>query len=253
MERQRLMAIGLAASMFVAGLLVGVLGEELFEDEEENGNGAKGALFDEPYDPTIDPSDFSEVIDNPYLPLAVGNLWIYEGQTEDGLERIEFRVLNETRVVMGVTCTVVRDTVTVGGELVEDTYDWFAQDSKGNVWYFGEDSTEYEDGKAASTEGSWESGVDGAQPGIMMLADPYDSLTYRQEYFQDEAEDMGMVISTDVTVTVKGETYNDVVKIKDFTPLDLKAFGYKYYAPGVGVILEEEHGERVELIEFTSG
>lgn len=246
-----MIAIGLAVSMFVAGLLVGTLGEELFEDEEEEGNGTRSALFDEPYEPSIDPSDFSEVIDNPYLPLTVGNVWTYEGQTEDGLERIEFRVLNETRVVMGVTCAVVRDTVTVDGELVEDTYDWFAQDSRGNVWYFGEDSTEYEDGKATSTEGSWESGVDGAQPGIMMLADPYDSLTYRQEYFQDEAEDMGMVISLDETVTVQGETYSNVIKIKDFTPLDPEAFGYKYYAPGVGVVLEEEHGERVELIEFT--
>ena len=254
MDRQRLLAVGLAVSMFVAGLLVGTLGEELFEDDEEEGNGSKStmnALFDEPYEPSIDPSDFSELIDNPYLPLTVGNLWTYDGQTEDGLEHIEFKVLNETKIVMGVTCAVVRDTVTVDGELVEDTYDWFAQDSRGNVWYFGEYSTEYEDGKAVSTEGSWEAGVDGAHAGIMMLANPYDSLTYRQEYFEDEAEDMGMVISTDETVTVRGETYRDVIKIKDFTPLDPKAFGYKYYAPGVGVVLEEEHGERVELIEFT--
>jgi hypothetical protein len=250
MEKQRLVTIALVISMFIAGLLVGGLGEGLFEEEEENGRTIKGVEFNDPYSPTIDPADFVDVVDNPYYPLAVGSEWTYEGQTEDGLEHIDFRVLNETRVVMGVTCTVVRDTVTVDGELVEDTYDWFAQDVNGNVWYFGEDSTDYEDGKAVSTHGSWESGVGGAYPGIIMLGDPYDGLTYRQEYLKGEAEDMATVLSLDGTVTAGGITYTEVLKTRDFTPLDPKNFAYKYYAPGVGVVLEEEGGERVELEEL---
>lgn len=251
MDRQRLMAIGLAVSMFVAGLLVGTLGEELFEDDEEEGNGPGGIEFNDPYEPIIDPADFVEGVDSTYFPLTPGTKWVYEAETEDGKEHIEVVVLNETRVVLGVTCTVVRDTVKVGGELVEDTYDWFAQDSKGNVWYFGEDSTDYEDGKAVSTKGSWEAGMGGAKPGIIMLADAYVGLTYRQEYLKGEAEDMGSIVSVGETVTVNGHTYTHVIKTKDFTPLEPDNVAYKYYAPDVGVVMEEEDEEQVELVEFT--
>jgi hypothetical protein len=143
-----------------------------------------GMLGEAPYNPIIDPLNFptSTKITNQYFPLKPGTTYIYEGTTEKGNEHIEVKVTNETKVILGVTCVVVRDTVTVDGELVEDTIDWYAQDQFGNVWYFGENSLSYEDGLIVSLEGSWMAGVDGAKPGIIMGASPQVGDLYRQEF-----------------------------------------------------------------------
>ena len=148
---------------------------------------------DSDYAPAIDPANFanSTTIDNRYFPLTPGTTFIYEGQTEDGLERIESFVTHDTKEILGVTCVVVRVRATIAGELVEDTFDWYAQDNDGNVWYFGEDTKSFEDGMLESTAGSWEAGVGGAFPGIIILGDPLVGLSYRQEFFKGEAEDMG--------------------------------------------------------------
>ncbi len=124
------------------------------------------------YAPVIDPASFVEEINNPYLPLTPGSRWVYLGEEDGESERVEVEVTDARREVMEVSTVVVRDRVFQDGELVEDTSDWFAQDAEGNVWYFGEDSKELEDGEVVSTEGSWEAGVDGALPGVVMLADP---------------------------------------------------------------------------------
>ncbi|MCI0396592.1 MAG: hypothetical protein L0332_20060 [Chloroflexi bacterium] len=212
---------------------------------------------DEEYAPEIDPANFVGVIDNPYFPRIPGTRYIYEGQTEDGLERVELEVLPETRVVMGVTTTIVRDTVYLDGELVEDTYDWFAQDREGNVWYFGEESKEYEDGEAVSAAGSWEAGVDGALPGIIMYADPLDHAgePYRQEYYAGEAEDMGEVVGLVESVTVPFGSFDNILQTKDWTPLEPGVEEHKFYASGIGVIkeLNVESGETIELIEVIFG
>ena len=118
----------------------------------------------DPYAPVLDPANFVQGIAHPYFSLTPGTTFIYEGEIEDSTERIEVSVLHETKQILRITCTVVQDTVWVDGELVEGTFDWFAQDRDGNVWYMGEDSKEYEDGVVVSTAGSWEAGVDGAQP-----------------------------------------------------------------------------------------
>ena len=207
---------------------------------------------DEPYDPVINPADFVAQIDNQYLPLTPGTTFVYEGETEDGKERIEVSVTHETKEILGVTCIVVRDRVWVDGELAEDTLDWFAQDKDGNVWYFGEDSKEYEDGKVVSTEGSWEAGVDGAKPGIIMKANPQVGDAYRQEYYEDEAEDMAEVLSLNESVSVAYGSFENCLKTQEWTPLEPDIVENKYYAPGVGVILElavEGESERVELVE----
>jgi hypothetical protein len=104
------------------------------------------------YAPEIDPADFVDVVDNPLYPLAPGSRWVYEGATDEGTERIEVVVTDERKEVMGVSTVVVRDTATLDGEVIEDTYDWFAQDQDGNVWYFGEDTTAYEGGEPVDTE-----------------------------------------------------------------------------------------------------
>lgn len=149
------------------------------------------------YQPSIDPSSFTTRIDNPYLPYLPGARWIYEGETEDGeVERVEVTVTDDRRMVGGVE-TMVHDVVSVDGEVIDDTFDWYAQNDQGNVWYLGEDSTSYDLQRNSSKAGSWEAGVDGALPGIVMLAAPAVDLAYREEYYRGEAEDMAEVVALD--------------------------------------------------------
>lgn len=209
------------------------------------------------YQPDIDPADFVETIDNPYLPFTPGSTWVYEGVDEEGVtERIEVTVTGARREVMGVSTVVVRDTAYVDGEIVEDTYDWFAQDREGNVWYFGEDTSEYEDGVPINDAGAWEAGVDGALPGIVMPADPAVGDAYRQEFYAGEAEDMGEVLEVGVTHSIGLGEYQDVLVTEDWSPLEPDVIERKYYAPGVGKLVEEKTAggeDHVELIEYTPG
>lgn len=207
------------------------------------------------YDPVIDPANFVSTIDHPYLSLTPGKVWVYEGKSADGeTERIEIAVTQDTKTVMGVTTTVVREREWVNGELAEDTFDWFAQDKDGNVWYFGEDSKEIEKGEVVSTKGSWEAGVNGAQPGIIMKADPQMGDAYRQEFFKGEAEDMGQVLGLSDSVSIGLGNYQNCLKIKDWTPLEPDVVEHKFYSKEVGNLILEEKvaGEsgRIELVEF---
>jgi ABC-type Fe3+-hydroxamate transport system substrate-binding protein len=202
------------------------------------------------YHPDVDPTDFVAGIDNPYLPFTLGSHWTYQARTEDGLERIEVVVTDQHKRVVGIDAVVVHDTVTVDGELVEDTFDWYAQDRDGNVWYLGEDTHEYEDGKPINSAGAWQAGVDGALPGIVMPAEPEVGMAYRQEYYRGEAEDMGEIIRLGGTITVPVGRFTDLVVTRDWTPLEPDVVEEKTYARGVGLIAEAKGGERVGLIEY---
>jgi hypothetical protein len=207
------------------------------------------------YTPAIDPANFVSTIDHPYMNLTPGKVWVYEGKSEDGeTERIEIEVTQDTKPVMGVTTTVVREREWVNGELVEDTFDWFAQDKDGNVWYFGEDSKEIANGEVVSTKGSWEAGVNGAMPGIIMKANPEVGDAYRQEFLKGEAEDMGQVLGVSDSVSIGFGSYQNCLKIKDWTPLEPDVVEHKFYSKEVGNLILEEKvaGEsgRVELIEM---
>lgn len=191
-----------------------------------------------PEDLGIDPADFAIGVTNQYLPLIPGTTCIYEGEHDGETERVEVEITSQTKVILGVTCVVVRDRVWVDGELVEDTWDWLAPHKNGDVWYFGEDSKEIEDGQVVSTEGSWEAGVDGAQPGILMRAAPRVGESYRQEYYEDEAEDMAQVVALDASVTVPAGSYANCVQTKEWTPLEPGVSEHKFYAPGVGLVRE---------------
>src|SRR5215210_3197682 len=182
------------------------------------------------YAPHIDPADFTTKIDNEYFPLKPGTTFVYEGGSERGV----MTVTHDTRKVMGVECVVVDDRGYEAGKLIEKTYDWFAQDSKGAVWYFGEDTAEYENGKVTSRSGSWEAGVDGAKPGIIMQADPKVGKSYRQEYYKGEAEDMAKVLTLNESVTVTYGSFDHVIETKEWTPLEPGYFEKKYYAREVG-------------------
>jgi hypothetical protein len=204
------------------------------------------------YHPAINPADFVSTIDNRFLPLKPGMKFLYESATEKGIERTEVVVSSDTRTVMGVLCVVVWDSVRLNGELIEDTYDWYAQDRQGNVWYFGEDTKEYVKGKIVGTKGSWEAGVDGAQPGIVMKAIPKVGDSYRQEYFQGEAEDMAKVVSVDEKVSVPFGSFTGCLETIEWTPLEPDVAEYKFYAPGVGMVLVMVRGssEKDQLMEF---
>ena len=199
----------------------------------------------------IDPTAFSAEIDNPYWPMRPGSTWVYR----EGDQRVEVTVTDRTRTVLGVETRVVHDLVTENGVPVEDTFDWYAQDSDGNVWYFGEDTTEFKEGKPPVHAGSWEAGVDGAQPGIVVPADPEVGLSYRQEYYAGEAEDRAKVLSVDERVEVPAGTFEGALQTEDTTPLDPAIVEHKFYARGVGPVLALKiRGEtgREELIGVTT-
>ena len=206
--------------------------------------------------PDPDPQDFVERIDNPYLPLVPGSVWTYTSSSPEGDETDVVTVTDRTKVVDGVTTTVVHDVAKdESGAVIEDTYDWYAQDTAGNVWYFGEATTAY-DGKKASTEGSWEAGVDGAQAGLAMPATPRVGDGYAQEYSKGVAEDHGEILAVDATVSIGYGAYDKVVRTEDTTPLEPDLVEQKYYAPGVGVVMEKTVAggeELVELVSFSKG
>jgi hypothetical protein len=216
-------------------------------------NSLTNGTVDETYNPIINSADFVAKVDNPYFPLKPGTTFIYQGETEDGIERNEIVVTDQTKNILGITTIVVWDRVWLEGELIEETYDWYAQDKDGNVWYFGEDSKEYENGKVLSAKGSWEAGVDGAKPGIIMKANPQIGDSYRQEYYKGEAEDMADVLSLNESVSVPYGSFENCLKTKDWTPLEPDVVEHKYYALGVGVVLEvmvKGETQRVELVDI---
>jgi hypothetical protein len=206
----------------------------------------------------LGPGDFTARIDNPYLPMRPGSRWVYRETDTDGtVQRVVVKVTKRTRrIANGVTARVVRDTVTERGRLVEDTLDWFAQDRAGNVWYLGEDTTEYEGGRPVSKAGSWEAGVDGARAGIVMLARPRPGRGYRQEHYPGEAEDRARVLSLDDQAEVPAGHYENVLMTKDWNPLEPRVLEYKLYAKGVGLVLAVHlsgGSGREELVRYVKG
>jgi len=203
----------------------------------------------------VDPANFVAVVDNPYFALTPGTMMIFEGTSSEGSERVETYVTQDTKRILGVDCVVVRDRVLVDGELVEETLDWYAQDKSGNVWYFGEDSKDYEAGAVVSTKGSWEAGVDGAIAGIIMEANPQVGDTYRQEYYAGEAEDMAKVVTLSESATVPYGSFDNLLMTEEWTPLEPGIVEQKYYAAGVGLVLEvlvQGGSGRVELVAVTT-
>ena len=206
----------------------------------------------------LDPSGFTTEIDNEYWPMAVGSRWVYrEADSEGAEQKVVVTVTDRTkRIANGVEARVVHDVVTEDGEPVEVTDDWYAQDADGNIWYLGEATTEYENGKPVTTAGSFEAGVDGAEPGIIMPADLQPGMTYRQEYYEGEAEDLGEIVRLDQQAEVPAGHFKDVVMTKDTNPLEPKILEFKFYAPGVGPVLATSvsgGSDREELMSFRPG
>ena len=185
------------------------------------------------------PADFTTKIDNPYWPMKPGTRWVYrETDSEGARQRVVVTVTRRTKLIAnGVRARVVRDVVTEDGKPVEVTDDWYAQDRAGNIWYLGEDTTEYENGKPVSKEGSFEAGVDGARAGIIMLAHPRVGMRYRQEYYKDHAEDRARVMSLRERAEVPFGFFRRTLMTRDENPLEPRVLEYKFYARGVGPVL----------------
>jgi hypothetical protein len=196
----------------------------------------------------LDPADFTTRIDNPYWPMRPGGRWVYRETDQEGARRrVVVKVTNKTKLIAnGVTARVIHDVVTERGRPVEVTDDWYAQDRAGNIWYLGEHTTEYTNGKPSSTEGSFEAGVDGAQPGVVMPAHPKAGRRYRQEYYKGHAEDRARVLFA----------RRGLVMTADSNPLPPKLLEYKFYARGVGPVLSvgvSGGSDREELVSYRRG
>ncbi|MEO5579937.1 MAG: hypothetical protein ABIR58_04710 [Gemmatimonadaceae bacterium] len=188
------------------------------------------------YNPML-PTSWSATVTNPWFPLTAGTTMQYRAQTSDGLETITVEVLAEKKMIKGVSATLVRDRVYLNNNLVEDTFDWYAQDSDGNVWYLGEAVKDYENGVVVSTAGSWEWGVDNALPGIQMWANPASKVgtEYRQEYYKGHAEDWGKVISVNESATVPLGSFANCVTVEERVGLEPnQPHETKTYCSGVG-------------------
>ena len=197
-----------------------------------------------PYEPHLDSSKFTRAVTHPYFPLVPGTRFRYRGTGASSNEVTVTTVTPQSRTIMGVRATVVHDQTFDRGSLIEDTFDWYAQDSVGNVWYLGEQTRLLKNGRVVSTEGSWEYGVNGAKPGVMMWADPAAHIgeRYRQEYLLGVAEDIGKILSVRTRAAVPYGTYRDCVETEDTTPLEPAVRERKYFCRGVGLVRELETG-----------
>lgn len=206
--------------------------------------------FDASYKPDVSTSKFtnSTTVTNPYHPVAAGKKYIYEGTTPDGTERIEEQRLTTTKTILGITCIVVNFKAFLNGTLIEEAWDWYAQDNDGNLWYFGEAVDNYNsNGSLKDHAGSWEAGVDGAQPGMIMPANPQTGFAYREEYYFNHAEDRAEIIATGQTVTIPYGTYTNCIKTRNWTELEPDLNENKYYAPGIGLVKEVNLTDNSEI------
>lgn len=207
----------------------------------------------------FDPQNFPDPtkITNQYFPLSPGTQFIFEGNRKNIPVRVELMVTRETKVVSGVATVVVREKVFEARQLVEDTLDWYAQDTSGNVWYLGQYATDYERGQIKGHEGSWEAGLNGAKPGVVMYASPQVGRAYRQEFAPKIAEDMAKVIKLNDSTCVPLKCFQgNVLVTEDWTSLDTQEVIHKYYAPGVGLIRSltiKGEPEKIELVSVQPG
>ncbi|MGH2950733.1 MAG: hypothetical protein ACRDKX_01660 [Solirubrobacterales bacterium] len=253
MNTQRIASLTAHLAVAVAALVLAACGN----DGGDDGSGASGLpQGGEPVE--LDPAEFTTEIDNPYWPMAVGSRWVYSETDSEGAEqKVVVTVTERTKMIAnGVEARVVHDVVTEDGVPTEITDDWYAQDAEGNIWYLGEDTAEYENGKKTTTAGSFEAGIDGAEPGIILPADPQPGVTYRQEYYAGEAEDEGEIVSLDAQAEVPFGHFPEAMMTQDINPLEPKVLEFKFYARDIGPVLAVSvsgGSDREELVSFRPG
>jgi hypothetical protein len=216
-----------------------------------SGSASQGAV---PIPVLPPPGDFVSRIDNKYFPLRPGTTFLFGGTQDGRARRVSVFVTHKTKMILGIRATVVLDQVLLGGKPEEKTFDWYAQDKHGNVWYLGEDSSDFVHGKWVRSDGSWEAGVKGAKPGIVMKANPRVGVVYRQEYYVGHAEDMAKVLSRNKSVTVAYGSFEHALETSEWTPLERGVLEHKYYVKGVGnvrTIMVKGGSEEEHLVSIT--
>ena len=203
----------------------------------------------------LKPADFTTQIDNPYLPMTPGSRWVVRVTNDQGEVQSDVITVSDRtrRMANGVEARVVHDVVSEHGRAAEVTDDYYAQDSDGNVWYFGENTAEFHNG-GKDTSGSFEAGVNGADAGIAMLAHPEVGQSYREEYYAGQAEDRSKVLSLDEQAQVPFGHFTNALLTKDYSPLEPNVLEYKLYAKGLGQVLAvtvSGGSEREELVSYT--
>jgi hypothetical protein len=204
------------------------------------------------YAPVLDPADFVAVIDNPYFPLPVGRTLVYTGVKDGQTQTDTVTVTEQTKIILGINATVVSDIATHGATVLEKTFDYYAQDKRGNVWYLGEDTTAFLPNGKTDTSGSFLSGVDGAEPGIIMEADPQIPDAYRQECYAGQAEDTAWVVKTNGSVTVPYGKLRHVLTTLESTRIEPGLYDEKIYGPGIGIVIERSLSGPTETSELVS-
>jgi len=206
--------------------------------------------------PLPPPQQFVPEVTNPYFPLVPGTTSTYVG-TENGDRVLDTVVVtHSTKVILGVSATVVADVVVVNGQPSERTQDWYAQDDQGNVWYLGEAAFDFEHGQWVLADDSWQAGRDGAEAGIIMEAHPGVGDVYSQEDYVGHAQDMAQVLSTDAVVHVPYGTFHDALFSKECTPLEPGVIDVKYYALGYGEVSEATArggSAQLQLVDVRTG
>jgi hypothetical protein len=248
--------IGLGAVALVAALAAGCSSSHASSPSASNEAAIQPPSWElkGSYKPSIDPANFVATVDNRYFPLKPGTAFHYRGMKEGTPQTDDMVVTDQTKQILGVTATVVEDTVTENGKPVERTFDWYAQDKDGNVWYMGEDSLEMKNGRFERASDSWEAGVNGAQPGIIMEGNPQRGDVYRQEYYPPgDALDQAHVVRLDGKLKVADGNFDRVLVTDEWSPVEPQ-MERKSYVAGLGEI--EEHvteggNEQFELVSVT--
>ena len=205
--------------------------------------------------PPVPPAtDFSARVDNPWFPLKPGTTYIYRGEKDGQPSRDVVTVTHQTRVIDGVPCVVIQDRLYLRGHLGERTTEWYSQDKRGNVWYFGENTAEFDKaGHMTTTSGTWRAGVKGARPGIYMFAQPRVGRSAQQEFFKGQAEDHFQVVSLQASAGVPYVSSRRALLTKEWTPLEPGTIDHKLYVRGIGTVLEQTvrgGSERAALVSI---
>jgi hypothetical protein len=240
--------IAIAAAAVAAGLAAAIVAIAATRSSSDTKSASPPILTLPP------PSDFVDRVDHPFFPLVPGTTFTYTGQQEGSPRKVTVFVTHKTKRILGISATVVLDQVVVDGQPEEKTWDWYAQDKNGNVWYLGEDSFDFVNGKWERSDGSWETGVDGAKAGLIMEAQPQVGDVYRQEYYAGHAEDMAEVIGTDESVVVPYGSFQHALETSEWTPLEKRVVEHKYYVRDVGnvrTIMVKGGSEEEQLVSVT--
>jgi hypothetical protein len=255
--RNRMIAFGLVSALAIAYASVAVSGSASGSAVPASSTSARPSAATARLHPALKPlpppSHFQRHVTNRYMPLLPGMRWVYRGFGSEGRQRDVMTVLDRTKTIKGIRATVVRDIVHERGRLIERTFDWYAQDGLGRVWYLGERTKAFEGGHV-STEGSWQTGVHRARAGVVMFKHPRVGARYWQEFLRGHAEDQGKVVDLSTKVGVPAGHFRHVRMTEDTTRLEPRIVEFKFYAPGVGVVSEVDsspHAGHVSLIKFS--